>query len=165
MARLSAADWLGRLRAKGWTRDQIQQATGASPSTQYRLQSGKQKSSRYDEAIREAGGKYSRRKAPPAEYPHRGPLKSIVDKLNAANLRPDVDYLVSTFGKTGARAILKGQLWAYNRYLDDGVDNRQEGDPDSWFWTKGPDMMRRYGHEGLWDPSQFINSLFYTGRR
>lgn len=170
MARLSTADWLGRLRAKGWTRDQIQQATGASPSTQYRLQSGRQKTSRYDERIWEAGSQYSRRKGPPPEYQHRPKqnrsFQSIVDRLNAVNLRPDVDSMVERFGRVGTRAILTGQLAAYNRYLDDGIGNRSEESGDSWFYNTGPEMMRIYGGDDeLWDSSQFINALFYMGRR
>lgn len=170
MGRLSPADWLGRLRAKGWTRSQIQAATGASPSTQQRLQSGKQKSTRYEDAIRTAGSKYSRRATVPPEYPHTPKphlsLPKLLAQLSAVDLAPDegeVEDLTEQFGSTGMRAILKGQLDANRRYQRDGIRTRLPGDPNSWFQQQGPEMMRRFNKDGLIDPIQFIRQLWYVG--
>lgn len=165
MPRLGAAQWLGRLRAKGWTRDQIQQATGASPSTQQRLQSGRQKSTRYESQIRDAGSKYSRRKEPPPEFEHRAPLSRVLKDLAAAGIgiNPDageLDDLKERFGAAGRLAILRGQLRAY-RYKHDTGSARQP----SWFFVEGPELMRHYDRdEGEFDPYQFIKQLWYGGR-
>lgn len=170
MARLTSAQWLDRLRGKGWTRSQIQAATGAAPSTQLRIQSGRTKSSRYEGAIRDAGSKYSRRATVPPEYPHtpkpHDTLDQLMTALANANLAPDEDRLDDmrdTFGSAGMRAILKGQLAAYRRYTRDGINTRVNGDTQSWFHHKGPDMMRRYSGDQLLDPQQYISQLFYAG--
>lgn len=166
MARLSSAQWLGRLRAKGWTRDQIQQATGASPRTQLRIAKGEQRTSKYDSAIREAGQKYSRRKEPPPEYPHRPrpKLSRILTGLRRVELEPndsELEDLKERFGSRGRLAILQGQLDANARYQRVGKLGRN--DPESWFFHKGPDMMRKFNDHELYDPYFYIKQLWYAG--
>lgn len=171
MARLSPADWLSRLRAKGWTRSQIQAATGATPSTQQRIQSGQTKKTRFEDAIRTAGSRYSRRSTVPSEYPHTPKphlsLSKLLAQLAAVDLEPDegeVEDLTEKFGSAGMRAILKGQVDANRRYQRDGIRTRLPGDPNSWFQHQGPEMMRRFNREGeLFDPYQFIKQLWYVG--
>lgn len=170
MARLSTAQWLGRLRAKGWTRSQIEQATGASPSTQWRISTGRQASSKYDASIREAGARYSRRSKVPPEYPHRPKpkrsLASIIEELEEAQLEPgadtdsgiDLDWLLEQFGQRGTRAILTRQLRAHKAWARGNSDDGYE-----WYHSDGPEMMLSYS-DGLVDPMTYRGQLWYHGR-
>lgn len=161
MARLTPAQWLGRLRAKGWTRPQITAATGASASTQLRITRGGH-SPTYDTAITTVGRENARRTKVPEEYRdvQGQSLATILRALAKANLEPDdytLDALKEQFGAAGRRAILAGQLKAHNR--------TKRGQPANWYYHHGPELMRKYSRDGeLVDPFIYREQLWYVGR-
>jgi hypothetical protein len=167
MARNTSADWIGRLRDKGWTRDQIKQATGASASTQRRIQSGGQRTSKYDSAIRDAGSRYSRRAAPPSEYPHRPDLsrslEGVIARLDYVGLAPrDLHLMIESFGRTGTRDILAHQLSAYNAYNRGDIDKARD-----WYYSGRPRLMQHYQTDEIvdLDAPEFVAAGKYSGRK